>query len=211
MKTIQAICFFSFLIIVTGCVSSDYSYREPEPVWKVENSITVKQTKEKVWSKLVRGIGENFFVINNMDKQSGFLNVSYSGDPEKYVIGGYLHYEFSNARGKRVYDFPATKSLAQFETMVGGNYQSVTRKMELEGRMNILITEVDSFNTSITVNTRYILNMTVTGTDAMGRTLIPSQQTITFNTGQSGLSSGKGLYYASGELEKTILDLVRYR
>ena len=206
--------YFSFGILLslatlTGCVSSNYSYKPPLPMLHIESSITVNEVKTTVWSKLVKGIGANFFVINNMDKESGFINVSYSGDPEKYIVGGELNYEFSNLRGARKYNFPATRANAQYETTINGNLCFITRKMDLDGRMNILISEVDSTHTLVSVNTRYIITMNLTGTDAMGRNLQPYQETISFNTGQSGKSTGGGEYYSNGEFERAILDLVR--
>ena len=209
MKKIFTIGFLILLITFTGCVSSNYTYKPPEQMPRIENKITVNENKEKVWNKLVQGIGTNFFVINNMDKQSGFINVSYSGDPEKYVEGGELHFEFSNLRGERKYDFPATKAYAQYEQMINGSLCALTRTMDLDGRMNVLINEIDSSHTSVSVNTRYILTMNITGTDVMGHSLQPYQQTITFNTGQSGKSAGGGVYYSNGEFERAILDLVR--
>jgi len=144
-----------------------------------------------------------------MDKESGFINVSYSGNPEEYVTGGDLNFEFSNLRGDRKYQFPATRAFAQYETMIDGSLCFITRKLDLDGRMNILLSETNSLTTAVSVNTRYILSMNVTGTDVMGRSLQPHQETISFNTGQSGKSTGGGIYYSNGKFEKTILDLIR--
>jgi hypothetical protein len=70
----------------------------------------VERSKDEVWNELVAGLGAQFFVINNMDKASGFINVSYSGDPEKYVDGGELYFQVENLRGPREYRFPGSKS-----------------------------------------------------------------------------------------------------
>lgn len=209
MKNINLFSTLVLIITLTGCVSSNYTYKPPLAMPPIESSLTVKDAKVKVWNKLIKGIGANFFVINNMDKESGFVNVSYAGDPEKYVTGGELNFEFSNLRGERKYNFPATRAYAQYETMINGSLCFITRRLELDGRMNILVSEVDTTTTTVTVNTRYILTMNVTGTDAMGKSLQPHQETISFNTGQSGKSTGGGIYYSNGEFEKAILDIVR--
>lgn len=209
MKKYFPIALLFFLALLSGCASSNFTYKPPEAMSKIENSITVNENKEKIWNKLVRGIGTNFFVINNMDKQSGFINVSYSGDPEKYVNGGELHFKFSNAYGERNYIFPATRANARYETMINGVYCIINRNITLDGRMNILINEIDSTHTSISINTRYILTMNVTGSDYSGRSLTPYQETISFNTGQSGKSTGGGEYYSNGEFEKSILELIK--
>ena len=38
------------------------------------------------------GLSSNFFTINTMDNKSGFINLNYTGDPEKYVEGGEFSY-----------------------------------------------------------------------------------------------------------------------
>jgi hypothetical protein len=195
--------------ILMSCTSSSYNYTPPSPMPQIENNVVVKAPKDIVWKNIIKGIAERFFVINNIDKASGLVNISYSGDPEKYVDGGVLNYEFSNLRGERKYSFPATQKFAQYELNYDGSLCVMTRRMELEGRMNILISEIDSSTSSVSVNTRYVLTMKITGyVLGSNDNLSPYQQTISFNTNQFGESEGGGIYYPNGEFEKTILDIV---
>ena len=59
--------------------------------YNVSNTITVNKSKEEVWKELIPQIGKNFFVINNLDKESGIINISYSGDPERYIDCGEIY------------------------------------------------------------------------------------------------------------------------
>lgn len=202
-----SILFFSFLFY--GCVSSKFTYTPPKEIKRIENTIVVNSSKDAVWKKLIQGIGTNFFVINNMDKESGFINISYSGDPEKFVEGGELHHYFSNARGERNYIFPGSRAYTQYETMIDGSLCVLTRKLDLDGRMNVLVSEIDSLQTSVTVNTKYIITMNVSGQDVLGKPLIPHNEVISFNTGQSAKNAGGTEFYSNGEFEEAILKLVR--
>ena len=209
-KIVLLLCFVILTIDFSGCTSRNFVYKPPETIIPIENKSTISYTtKDKIWSKLIQGIGANFFVINNMDKQSGFINISYMGDPEKYVYGGELHYHFSNLRGDWDYIFPAARTMAQYSTMINGVLCTLTRKLTLDGRINILVNEIDSTDISITVNTRYILTLNISGNDVLGHYLAPYQETFSFDTGRSVTSAGGTTYYSNGELEQTIIDLVK--
>ncbi|MGE5457897.1 MAG: hypothetical protein ACM3RX_06045, partial [Methanococcaceae archaeon] len=186
-------------VVFVGCVSSNKIYNPPKDIIKIENSVNVNQPKEVVWTKLIQGVASNFFVINNMDKQSGFINISYSGDPEKYVDGGDFTFTFENLRGKRTYNFPGARANSQYETMINGNLCTIIRQLDLDGRMNIIVNSIDSAKTKVTVNTKYILTLKNSGTTVTGQTLIPSQEVISFNTGQSAQTSAGTKFFANGE------------
>lgn len=202
----------SFPILISfficGCASSKFTYTPLKENPTIQNSIIVNQSKNVVWKKLIQGLGTNFFVINNLDKESGLINVSYSGDPELYVDGGEIHYYFSNARGERNYTFPASRKFAQYETMVNGKYAALTRNLSLEGRINILVNEIDSLQTSVTVNTKYILTLDIMGQDAVGNPFLPYSEVFSFNTGESIKNKGGAEFRSSGILENSILHLV---
>jgi hypothetical protein len=66
------------LIVVTmcgfGCTIGKISYYEAQGIKNTGNSIFLKESKDKVWMKLIDGIGESFFVINNIEKDLGLIN-----------------------------------------------------------------------------------------------------------------------------------------
>jgi hypothetical protein len=187
-----------------GCVSSNFTYYPSSRVSTVQNWREVDLPKDSTWTKLIRGIATTFFVINNVDKSSGLINVSYSGDPEKYVDGGELSYDFSNMRGARNYRFPATRASASFETMYQNTLYGLNRTMSLDGRMNILVSEVAPTRTRVTVNVRYVLTKTVSGQSVSGQPYPPESNMISFNTGQSSTFNGVE-YRSTGELEAAVL------
>jgi hypothetical protein len=86
------------------------------------NSITIEKSKDVVWKELIPEIGNAFWVINNLDKESGLINISYIGDPIKYIDCGSMKFEITNARGTRAYEFQGASANEIFETMDHGVY-----------------------------------------------------------------------------------------
>ena len=197
----------SFLLI--GCATGKFVYIPSDKPALVKNSLEVDKSRDSTWNQLIAGLSSGFFVINNMDKQSGFINLSYTGDPEKYVDGGELCHTVSNLRGERTYRFPASRANAQFEGMVGNTLCGFNRQLDLEGRINILLSELAPSHTRLTINTRYILSLKVTGQSVTGEQVAPYQETISFNTGQSTKSNGGTTYRSNGKLEETILEIFK--
>jgi hypothetical protein len=209
MKNIFVFLCIACLIFLIGCATGNFAYIPSNQTAIVQNSIEVNKSKDSTWNQLVAGLSSGFFVINNMDKQSGFINLSYAGDPEKYVEGGELSYTVSNLRGERNYRFPASRANAQFETMINGNLCGIRRQLDLEGRINILLSELPSNRTRLTVNTRYILSLKATGQTATGQPVAPYQENISFNSGQSTKSNAGVEYRSNGKLEQTILEIFK--
>jgi hypothetical protein len=73
-----------FTFVLNGC-ASHFSYTRPVGIQRLENSKILEKPRDAVWNAAVPALGKQFFVINNMDKSSGFINLSYSGDPETFV------------------------------------------------------------------------------------------------------------------------------
>jgi len=79
----------SLCVLAFGCAGR-LEYRPPNSIAPQQNSVEINKSKDAVWKIIVPAIGKNFFVINNLDKESGIINISYSGDPERYVDCGYI-------------------------------------------------------------------------------------------------------------------------
>ena len=121
------------LTLLAGCaVEGRLDYRPPAPV-SLSNTATVERSKDAVWKQLIPALGKEFFVINNLDKESGIVNVSYSGDPERYVDCGLLTSYVKNAKGERTYKFPGARAYMVYETMDMGRLFSIERKVNVEG------------------------------------------------------------------------------
>jgi hypothetical protein len=157
--------------------------------------------RESFWKSFIAGLSSDFFVINNLDKETGLINVSYSGDPERFVDCGRVKTE---ALGQ-VYEFPGARASQQYQIISGLRLFKVNRQMALDGRINILAQEVDPKNTSVTVNTRYVINRRVVGVDQDGR-MESYADSVSFNYGQDGLFAAQSITCRStGMLERQIL------
>src|SRR5690554_3895515 len=108
------------LTVLTGCAGKLDYHRPTTPV-AMQNEKVIKKSRDQVWDDAVPALGKQFFVINNLDKSSGLINVSYSGDPERYVDCGRINSYVKNARGERTYDFSASSAAQQYEIMVNGH------------------------------------------------------------------------------------------
>ena len=128
----KPLALLAFAIFLTGCAGK-LDYIRPDTNAKVSNEKMVDRPREQVWNAAVPALGKEFFVINNLDKSSGLINVSYSGDPEKFIDCGQISSHVSNLRGERTYSFPGAAASKQFEMMSDGQLFNVNRKMVLKG------------------------------------------------------------------------------
>lgn len=200
--------------LLTGCLAGGVTYTPPASRNKpIESSKSVSRAIDSVWKDSVAELGKNFFVINNIDKSSGLINVSYSGDPEKYVDCGFISSSVTNARGRRDYDFNAAKASTTYESTNGTNLFQTQRTMVLEGRINLIFQAIAPRETTVTANTRY--SITRTNVIQMLGNPFPQTKTesVSFNAGQPGVLQNTGgnnvICHANGELERAILELIK--
>lgn len=199
-------------MFVAGC-ASQYSYRPPMARASANNSIIVEKPRSQVWASTIPALGQRFFTINNMDKESGFINLSYSGDPESYVDCGTISSYVKNLRGERNYTFPGSRAAQQYELMNSAGLFRVNRSMSLEGRVNLTFEEVSPTQTRVTANTRYVVTRNLTVSDMEGRSHSMAN-TVSFNTGGQGTLPAEGSQTqtpycaANGRLERDILATV---
>ena len=205
----KIIMLFILLTLLSSCAGK-LEYTRPLGKPMLNNSIVFNMGKDQLWKQLVPELGKKFFVINNLDKDSGIINLSYSGDPQKYVDCGYINSYVKNARGERTYYFPASKAFQEYEIMQNGLY-FVSRKMNLEGRINIIVEEINSNKSRVTVNTKYILTKNISVSDANRKIVNTVADTISFNSGQENSFPGTQVVtcQANGELENEILLLLK--
>lgn len=222
-----AICF-----LVSGCATqgvSTFDYKEPMPV-KVKNEITVNKPYSQVWDKLVKELSKSFYVINNIDKESRIINLSFmTNAPVDYIDCGRSSRTYTHNDKTEKYDYDTAGSYKyKLATDVQPNknfsyYYMLNRDTSLEGRANIYIapSEKDINSTVITVNTRYIFSLKVTGNvfaEHFGGNIQQGQRmqdytdTIMFNTNAPGKSSDNGVTLtccSKGKLENEILGMIQ--
>ncbi len=206
----------TLLLFVAGCAGTgklDYT-RPTTQVAPASNFKTVDRSREAVWNASIPELSKQFFVINNLDKSSGLMNISYTGDPERYIDCGRVTSYVKNASGERTYDFAGAKEQQTFEVMypsVGPFY--VDRRLNLEGRVNLIFEETGPTTTRVTANTRYVVTQTIAARRANS---IPQTRTDTqsFNSGAGASFSPNSLgqvmeCVATGTLEREILSAIK--
>lgn len=198
-------------LAVVGCAGGvEYTPPSPITVSTVNEKIIDKQLAS-VWKSSVAELGKKFFVINNIDRASGLINVSYTGSPEQYIDCGRIYSYVSNARGERTYEFEGSSADINYEVMKGALF-GINRRMELEGRINLIFEALSSKRTKVTVNTRYVVTRTQTVQNVAGGMAQRFTHTISFNTGNSASfpagTDGAASCQATGKLEKEVLQLI---
>ncbi len=205
----RLILLFSCIIMLSGCLSGGVNYVKPiQPEKLPTNSAVVSKSKDVVWKELVPEIGKTFWVINNIDKDSGLINISYSGDPELYVNCGEIHSTVNNARGERVYNFQASKAYQQYEIADGYILVFAERKMNLEGRVNIIVQEISPGQTQFTINPKFVLTKLLNLRNTAGGVRVDND-TISFSSGQVGRFVGGTECISNGQLEASILGMIQ--
>jgi hypothetical protein len=71
-------------------------------VKETANTVVTNQPFEQVWSHFISNISKNFFEIDTVDENSGFLSIGYHADPEQPVDCGTIHSESPSALWKGV-------------------------------------------------------------------------------------------------------------
>ncbi|BET57528.1 hypothetical protein [Geobacter sp. 60473] len=210
MKVIKSGGLLISCCMLCGCLSGGVNYTRPTQANNSKsNSVVIEKSKETIWKELIPALGKEFWVINNIDKDSGLINISYNGDPEKYIDCGTIDSSVSNARGDRKYVFPASKAYEKYEAVANNNLIFVERKMTLEGRINLIVQEITTNQSQVSANSKYVVTKSFIARDVMGHSQSDTE-TISFNSGQgSSFKQGQTECYATGELEAAVLGLLK--
>jgi hypothetical protein len=199
---------------LAGCAGKVDYVRPSLAVIQGSNVKVIDRPREAVWTASIPEIGKQYFVINNIDKASGLINVSYSGDPERFIDCGLITSYVKNARGERTYTFRGEKAQQNYEIMNEQGLFFLDRRMALEGRINLVFEEVSPSSTRVTANTRYVVNRTHHVRSAANNATNSRTDTINFN------SAGRASFppnargeatecAATGQLEKELLELIK--
>jgi hypothetical protein len=153
---------------MAGCATSTANYTPPNER-NVTNTKLVNKPFDVVWDSLVKELSGDFFVINNIDKNSRLINISFSSQrPSEFVDCGTTARKFTNARGDQNYTYKTADSSNFVSTNKQGHAFTVRRNSRLEGRTNIYVAPENS-GTNITVNTKYVISVAMTATAIDGR------------------------------------------
>ncbi|WP_138922475.1 hypothetical protein [Hylemonella gracilis] len=197
-------------LMLAACAGKlDYVRPQARP----EASANVKiidRPREAVWTSSIPELGKKIFGVNTIDKSSGLLNITYTGNPEEFIDCGRITSYVSNARGERTYDFPAAKAQQSYEIMEqGGSLVFVDRRMSLEGKINLIFEEAGPTSTRVTVNTRYVVTKTATVRYATNNFPQTTVESIVFNTGGGSMFPLQTVCLATGALEREVLSAIK--
>ena len=200
---------------LAGCAGK-VDYIRPDQVKAAENTKVVERNRDAVWAAAIPELSKQFYVINNLDKPSGLINISYSGSPEKYMDCGRVSSYVKNARGERTYNFAAASPMQSYETMTNGNLFFYERTMALDGRINLIFEEIGPNQTRITANTKYVVTKAIVARNAANNIPQSISDTISFNTkGRATFPSRGNTTVAAtecvstGYLEQEILSAIK--
>jgi hypothetical protein len=215
---------------MNSCVTpaTDTKYRESNKIQSINNEKIVQLPTSQVWDILVKEISKSFYVINNIDKESRIINVSFSStSPSNYIDCGKTTRTFKKGEQEEVTTYEnassATYNFADPTRTAPAFYlyYKVYRRTKLEGRANIYVApyQNDSSKTIITVNARYILNVSlksdyimehfsgeiqvIRGPEDEEQCMFDTKTSSCFEINKDVCCSSKGLF------EKTILDMVK--
>ena len=230
-KHIFLSCLFVFFF--SSCAmpgKSTFLYNYPQEI-KYDNEVFIDRPFSEVWDEFVKELAKSFYVINNIEKTSRIINISFSTDtPEEYVDCGKTTRTYNKGKEDEVYLYKVAESSSYKLSDKTGAYgqfpvtYNINRNPTLEGRVNIYVAPEDN-GTRITVNCRYILNVSTTGNyitqnvfgEIINRGSIPSgNHSVAFNTNQKKRSNwgtaNEPLYItclSTGKLEQDILSLIK--
>ena len=216
------------LTALSGCATfgtNSYSNSRPDLI-TIENELSVPMPFEETWDKLVEELVKKFYVINNIDKESRLINMSFSSEtPEDYITGGVSTRRFEDGKivENYIYD-PAASVSYKYATTWGQNLPataSMVRTTSLDCRANIYVAP-EGDGTKITVNCRYVLTISTSGTylakDSYGT--VVSSGTIPQTTARVALNTNEPTssnwadgdpytFRATGKFENDILSILR--
>ncbi|MDO8652026.1 MAG: membrane lipoprotein lipid attachment site-containing protein [Undibacterium sp.] len=217
------------VLILSGCATqgvSSFDYTKKTPI-EVKNELQLNQPYLQVWDKLIKELSKSFYIINNIDKESRIINLSFSSSkPSDFVECGSTSRTYK--QGEHIesitYDvadnstFRVATQKQEHPTMT--NYFSVRRVTNLEGRTNIYLAPLDSDKTKtlITVNTRYVLNINtfsqgyaqhISGNLFTRGNEINTPNSVSFNTNKpNSAPTDQITCFSKGKLEQDVLQLL---
>jgi hypothetical protein len=196
-----AVCFAS------GCATST-NYVPPGRV-AVTNAIKVDRPFDNVWDQLVRELSSDFFVINNIDKNSRIINISFtSNQPSDYVDCGRTSQTSSGIFTGGVTQYNTADSVTYYTNDRIGQAYTVRRTTKLDGRTNIYVAP-EGQSTNVAVNTKYVLGMNTVITAYDGRQVNQASKAIDFSTkSPANPTSSEAGCATKGVIEGKILSLV---
>lgn len=200
------------ILALTGCAAVNSVHTPPAPV-KIQTTKVVPSEFEPVWSGLVKELSGSFFVVNNIDKNSRFLNISFStNQPSKYVNCGKIVITAEGPNSKRI-TWDPTRTTVIREIGRASEYNipvplDIGTLPKLEGRINMYIAPGDAGGTEAKVAVRYIFSVNKRPVQPIPRNVAWQNDPISESFTTNGASDDMQCI-ATGELERELLSFVK--
>ena len=202
-----------FIALYSGLSDEPYRVLDTHTL-PTDSFRVIDKPRDFVLDASIAKLGNQTFVIDNHDKSSGLVNISYSGDPEKFINCGNVTSHVKEAGGQRDYDFPGAKAQMKYDIMNGNTLLHIDRKMSLEAHVSLDFMEINPNQTKVTANTLYVVRKDVTSTNANTAFHQSWSDIVSFKTrgsapfGNEVSSAATTSCVATGELEREVLSAV---
>lgn len=180
--------------IFTGCGATAPEYTAPQSSTTEATSVMIDEPYDATWDKLIDFTSARFFAIDNYEKDSGLMTLSFSSNPERFVDCGTVGSGSDQQGWVEWYKQANTSST-----------------VSLNGRMNLTVREESESQTRVEVNTRYVVT-------ARSNIITEENYEWSFNTGGSdtvpsappaGMSGGPRKCVPTHEAERVIIEGVK--
>ena len=130
-------------LLLSGCVSTPSTTYTPPALYPYSNTVTIGSSFDETWDNLVTYASKSFFAIDNFEKDSGLMTLSFSAsDAARYIDCGNI---FVNS-GR-----PFNGPYALYAQRYNG--------AGLTGIINLRVRTLTTDETEVAVNARYIFTV----------------------------------------------------
>lgn len=140
MKSIVIV--FLSAIVLSGCMSASYQ----KPIHSVSPDkyvALIGRSYDEVWQNLIKYSANTFFSIENFEKDSGLITLTFgASEPSMFVTGGQW-----KSVGNPNFEGDYVEYLARY---LNGN---------LAGKMNIVVSKAEQNVTNVMVKARYVFTV----------------------------------------------------
>ncbi|MCH5276368.1 MAG: hypothetical protein J1E80_00875 [Desulfovibrionaceae bacterium] len=215
MKNLYWLVLSAVMILGTGCSGNIQTTITPPGDYAINNSRTFDAPYDKVWDAAISSVGESFFVLENITRDSGIISITFlSKLPNNYIDCGIITDSGQLYGGKKHYlSFPGAETPVKRILIFNAQNSSTVRYVYLTGKINLIFKEKSKNSTEVKVNTLYIVDITHEKSYiALGGPLSGTMQSITtehkttFTANEIGIFSDGVQCRSRFTLEQQLLD-----
>lgn len=187
----------------------------PPQTYDFQDSKIYNYSYDRVWDAVVKAVGSSYFVLENIEKDSGILSLSFSSQqPKNYIDCGHIR-EYGTIQMEKYeleYD-GADSSVLRRVANPQGIPCTAHRALSLSGKSNILVSKISKNKTQVMIRTRYIAELLYT-VNIYGHLPEVIKNTIVFTgkeVGNVGGNKNNMQCRSKGILESSIFESIEQR